>query len=94
MTEDNTLSDSEIRKIHKLEYLTTIEEKGSLVKKIGFSRGNFVILEISGTRAIHTEISIGDSFYETISSQADRGEYDTAKEFAKRFLEPIQKFEY
>lgn len=89
------ISDSEIKEIHKLDFLTTFEEKG-LVRKIGFAKGKFVVFEFDGTggtRGSHTEITIGDSFYEVLREQAKKGEYKSAKEFATRLLAPLSDYE-
>ncbi|MEK6936877.1 MAG: hypothetical protein AABW58_02290 [Nanoarchaeota archaeon] len=82
---ETALNDDELKRIHGLEYLTEVScSEGP--RKIGFGRGKFVILDVSGSRSDDIRITIGDSFYETLREQAKRGDYRSAKEFFEAYV--------
>ena len=87
------LNDSELKRMYNLEFITKIEQNEFRERKLGFSKGRFVVMEVHGYRCEHTETFIGDSFYEILKQQAEKGEYKSAKEFAQdleRDAKPIK----
>ncbi len=78
------LSDSEVKLLQNLEFLTTVETKERIRKQVGFSKGRFVVLKVQAYRCDATEIPIGDSLYDLFKIQAKNGKYDSAREFLSR----------
>jgi hypothetical protein len=91
--EEGEISDSEIKLLYGLEFLTTIERKGLARKQVGFAKGKFAVLKVHAYRCDITEIPIGNSLYDLFKSQAQNMKYDSLKEFLTRLETPLTDFE-
>ena len=84
--EDGEISDSEIKLLYGLEYLTTVERKGLARKQVGFANGRFVVLKVNVYRCDLSEIPIGDSLYDLFKGQAKKGKFACQVFFGRKGL--------
>ena len=94
MVEELALTDIELKEIHNLEFIADAEDKDGKKRKIGFSRGKFVIMNVEGSKSKEVTIEIGPSFYETLKQQALKGDYGSAKEFVQALEREAKPIKY
>ena len=91
-TRDGELDDSEIKKLHGLEYLTTIERDTLTRKMVGFAARKFVVVEVLETRSIYEEMPLGNELYQLFKIQAQAGNYSALRHHLE-FFEATRKKE-